>query len=113
MPPLNLSMKEVEKLTDASLAAHAWFFGRLSAQEAGAVLKGQPAGSYLVRNSSRAGHYTISFLPKENTLVHVLLEPAAGGGFNATKGGKSIHFKDIPSVLRTYNKHYVYPMKKR
>ncbi|KHN88284.1 SH2 domain-containing protein 4B [Toxocara canis] len=51
-----------------------WFHGIISRDQADALLKGRPAGSFLVRVSERIWGYTVSYVVGEGSPKHFLIE---------------------------------------
>ncbi|VDK45964.1 unnamed protein product [Anisakis simplex] len=51
-----------------------WFHGIISRDQAEALLKGRPTGSFLVRVSDRIWGYTVSYVVDEGTSKHFLIE---------------------------------------
>uniref|UniRef100_F1KT39 SH2 domain-containing protein 4B n=1 Tax=Ascaris suum TaxID=6253 RepID=F1KT39_ASCSU len=51
-----------------------WFHGIISRDQADALLKGKPAGSFLVRVSERIWGYTVSYVVGEGSPKHFLIE---------------------------------------
>ena len=79
--------------------AAAWFFGDVTRQEAESALQGQPDGTYVIRDSSYAGDYSLSVSCLGN--VHNYRIQNIDGRFTIDE---DVLFGDVPSMIAHYEK---------
>jgi hypothetical protein len=83
--------------------------GRVGAEMAYDLLVGHRVGSYLVRESSRAGCFVVSWIQSDEAIVHTLLAPAPSGTGWIIEGDDRL-YTSIMAILATYSMSYRYPV---
>jgi hypothetical protein len=83
--------------------------GRIGAEAAYDLLVGHRVGSYLVRESSRAGCFVVSWIQSDEAIVHTLLAPSPNG-VNWIIEGDDRLYTSIMAILATYSMSYRYPV---
>jgi len=91
---------------DIDLTEFDWFHGTLSSQEAYTLLQTEPMGTFLVRNSSRAGCFVVSWVSNDDGLIiHTLVTPRSGGGYDIEGDRRS--YPSVPGIVSAYAKHLI------
>jgi hypothetical protein len=81
-----------------------WFHGKISSAEAYALLKNEAKGAFLVRCSSRPGHFVVSWVQEANNIIHTLVSPRAGANIYDIEGDK-LQYTSVPMIMTSYSKH--------
>jgi catechol 2,3-dioxygenase-like lactoylglutathione lyase family enzyme len=94
--------KEFQDRQGNDLTQHAWFHGKISAEVAYDIVKEtNQNGAFLVRCSSRPGHFVITWLDN-GTIVHTLASPTDAG---YAVEGDAQKYESIPQLVELYAAH--------
>lgn len=95
------------------LTRFGWFHGKLSSTHANDLLRDQPPGSFLVRLSTKPGHFVIVHIAKKprpddpaNEPRHILVSPCVGG--YRVQGNDNL-WNTVPQIVNAWasKKHLV------
>jgi hypothetical protein len=97
----------------SSIPFESWFEGDYSSPEAQEALSGQKPGTFLVRFSSQAGSYAVSFVTRDGLITHSLIEHdgVPNGGYRIINEGQPIVFQNLNEVVQFYGDSLKYPFK--
>jgi catechol 2,3-dioxygenase-like lactoylglutathione lyase family enzyme len=94
--------KEFQDRQGNDLTQHNWFHGKISAEVAYDIVKEtNQNGAFLVRCSSRPGHFVITWLDN-GTIVHTLASPTDAG---YAVEGDAQKYESIPQLVELYAAH--------
>jgi hypothetical protein len=82
-----------------------WFHGKLSSAEAFKLLQHEAKGAFLVRCSSRPGHFVVSWVQEPNNIIHTLVSPRPGGEKLYDIEGDKVQYTSVPMIMTSYSKH--------
>lgn len=78
-----------------------WFVGAIQRREASDVLKGKPAGTFIVRDSKTSpGNFVLSYIC--NGVNHIRIEYTAGDGFSLHRSTSRMHFANLDGLANHY-----------
>jgi hypothetical protein len=90
---------------DIDMRQFPFYHGELSSLEATKLIGDLPAGTFLVRLSSRAGAFVITWVRGADAVVHSLLvRDARGLWYMEADGAAAATFACIPDVLKSFRK---------
>jgi hypothetical protein len=82
-----------------------WFHGKMSSAEAFKLLQHEAKGAFLVRCSSRPGHFVVSWVQEPNNIIHTLVSPRPGGEKLYDIEGDKVQYTSVPMIMTSYSKH--------